>query len=76
MSRRIKPADERNDGSGGAWIGGLPADVAGTNPPTTIDYDAQAGTPSDQSGGSYKPNVTGSPAPSPALGPTPFKPTK
>lgn len=70
-SRRIKPASERDDGSGGQWTSGLPTSVAGrTNPP--IDYDPQGGAPREHTGGSYQSNV--SPASVPAApAPKPFK---
>jgi hypothetical protein len=73
MSRRIKPADQNNDGSEGKWSRGLPSDLPGAARPSTIDYDAQAGCPVDVSGGTYRPNVTGAPPSGAAPGPKPFK---
>lgn len=73
MSRRIKPADEANDGSEGRWRQGLPTDVVKGPALPMINYDAQAGCPTDNSGGTYAPNVTGAPPPGAAPAPRPFK---
>jgi hypothetical protein len=77
MSRRIRPADENNDGSAGQWSGGLPTSIPGVPPLTTIDYDPAAGdpaagVPSEHTGGSYQSNVNPAPVPA-APAPTPFK---
>lgn len=70
--RRIRPADGANDGSDGRFVRGLPAEFAGP-PDDRIDYDSQAGCPSDVAGGTYTGNVTGAPPPGAAPGPKPFK---
>lgn len=77
-SKRPSPDD---DGSGGRWRSGLPAEHAATDLGSypEIEYHSQAGAPRSRSGGTYQANVDRSGRPlkvEPARAPTPFKLTK
>jgi hypothetical protein len=49
-----KRADPNDDGSDGRFVRGLPADVSGFPVSAPIDYQPQAGTTSEHSGGLYE----------------------
>jgi hypothetical protein len=62
-----------NDGSGGAFVRGLPRDVAGFGTSKRLDYDARAGCPRSTSGGDFEHNVDGFQSPGESVNRRPFK---
>jgi hypothetical protein len=74
-TRRIKPPNENDDGSGGQWSGGLPTSIPSVKPSPRIDYDAQGGAPREFTGGSYRETVSPQ-QPGEAPAPKPFTLTK